>query len=253
MLSVCVFFLIDCFLRKVDLELFSLDIKSFCELFSGFLKGFIKCFVVVFNLSIKSMLSINFSLSESVSQFLANCIKFSSLDFTEGFEFVSLDVKGISESLSSLANGFSNGGRLGFEELDEMEFIVGVMYEVDLLEFAILGGIESSLFLKERVFESCSLSIRGINERCEVVVKSVLECSRISDKTVMESSSLAVKGVGKGLSCISKCSVLSSLHVFDDNLHVGESFINSILESILFGNDEFFKFKCGLWVNVCIS
>ena len=69
----------------------------------------------------------------------------------------------------------------------------------------------------------------------------------------MESNSLAIEGVGKGLSSISKCGILGSLHVGNDNLHIGKSFINSMFESVLFGEDQSFKFSCVVVVNTCES
>jgi hypothetical protein len=134
-----------------------------------------------------------------------------------------------------------------------MELVVGVMHEVDLLELAVLGGIESSLFLKEGVFEGGSLCMDRLNECSVIVVKGILECSRISGKTVVESNSLAIEGVGKGSSSISKCSILGGLHVFYNNLHIGKSLINSIFESVLLGVDQCFKFGSCFVVNVCES
>ena len=69
----------------------------------------------------------------------------------------------------------------------------------------------------------------------------------------MESSSLAIEGVGKGCSSISECGILGSLHVGNDNLHIGKSFINSIFESVLFSEDQSFKFSCVFVVSTCES
>ena len=179
-LGVCVLLLVVLLFGKVGSEYVSLLIESTGELSGSFLKGLIEGFVVVLNDVVKCMLSINFSLSESVSQLLADCIEFGPLDLTEGLELSDFLVKGVSESLSGLAEGFGDGCGLGFEKLDEVELVVGVVHEVDLLEFPGLCGIEGSLFLGEGAFESGSLGADRLNEGVVVVVKSVLECGRIS-------------------------------------------------------------------------
>ena len=198
MLSVDVLFFVMRLLGKVNLEDLSLDIKTISERSSSFLEGFIEGFVVVFNLIIKRCLGVDFTLSEIFSQILADYIKFGSLNFTEGLEFLMLDEKSISESFSGLANGFSDGGGLSFKEFDEVELVVGVVDEVDLLELPGLGGIESSLFLSERVFEGGFLGIHRFNEGVVIVDKSIVECSRISVQNDEESSSLFFDRVVKG-------------------------------------------------------
>jgi hypothetical protein len=69
--------------------------------------------------------------------------------FTEGLESLLFCSKRIGEEVSGSADCLGDGGGLGFEELDQMVFVVGVMDELDLLELPGLGGIESSLLLSE--------------------------------------------------------------------------------------------------------
>lgn len=249
-LCVCVLFFVVLLFGKVDAEDVSLVIEGAGELLGSFHEGVVEGFVVVLDLGVKGGLSIDFSLSEPVSQLLADCIEFGPLDFTEGLELVDFLVKGISESLSGLADGLRDSSSLSFEELDEVELVVGVVHEVDLLQFPGLCGIESSLLLSEGVFESGSLGTDRLNEGVVVVVKSILECGCISGETVLESGSLAIECGGEGLSGVSECSVLGSLHVGDDDFHVGECLINASFESILLNDDQFADFGLGVVVDV---
>ena len=232
-LGVCVLLLVVLLFGKVGSEYVSLLIESTGELSGSFLKGLIEGFVVVLNDVVKCMFSINFSLSESVSQLLADCIEFGPLDFTEGLERSDFLVKGVSESLSGLAEGFGDGCSLSFEKLDEVELVVGVVHEVDLLEFPGLCGIEGGLFLGEGAFEGGSLGADRLNEGVVVVVKSVLECGRISLQAAVESSSLRFDVYVKSISGLLLGINPSRLHLLDKVIHRGQNLFYGTLKLLL--------------------
>ena len=58
-----------------------------------------------------------------------------------------------------MADGFGDGSRFGLKELDEVELVVGVVDEVNLLEFSGLCCIEGSLLLSKGIFESSALIV----------------------------------------------------------------------------------------------
>jgi hypothetical protein len=131
-----------------------------------------------------------------------------------------------------------------------MELVVGVVDEVDLLEFSGLGGIESSLFLSKGVVEGSSLGIEGLNECVVVVVEGIVEGSCISGKTVVEGSPLAAETGSKGSSSISEGLILSGLHVSNDSFHSGEVFFDASLESRFLLIDQGVDLVLGVWVSV---
>jgi hypothetical protein len=181
---------------------------------------------------------------------LANLIEGISFLLTEVLESLLLLSKGIREELSSTTNCLGDGGSLSFEELDQMELVVGVVDEVDLLEFSGLGGIESSLFLSKGVVEGSSLGIEGLNECVVVVVEGIVEGSCISGKTVVEGSPLAAETGSKGSSSISEGLILSGLHVSNDSFHSGEVFFDASLESSFLLIDQGVDLVLGVWVSV---
>ena len=193
MLSVGVLFFVESFLLVENLlELSSLVCEAILEEGGEFIKFEVEALSVLGELGVKVGFGVNFSLSELVSQSLAGFIESGSLGLSEGGECFALLVENLGESLSCLANSFSDGSGLGFEELDEVELVVGVVHELDLLELSCLGSIESSLLLSERVFESGSLGVNRLSECVHVMVECIVEGSCISYETCMESSSLAI-------------------------------------------------------------
>ena len=66
---------------------------------------------------------------------------------------------------------------------------------------------------------------------------------------IVEGSSLSIEGVSEGLSCISEGSVLSGLHIANNNFHVGKSFINASLECISLCNDSSLNCSGSLLIN----
>ena len=58
---------------------------------------------------------------------------------------------------------------------------------------------------------------------------------------IVEGSSLSVEGVSEGLSCVSEGGVLSSLHIANNNFHVGKSFIDASFECISLCEDSTFN------------
>lgn len=181
---------------------------------------------------------------------MAGLIERISFSLTEDLESLLLCSKGIREEFSGTADCLGDGGSLSFEELDQMELVVGVVDEVDLLEFSGLGGIESSLFLSKGVVESSSLGIERLNECVVVVVERIVEGSCISGETVVEGSPLAAETGSKGSSGITKGLILRGLHVSNDSLHSGEVFFNTSLESSLLSIDQLVDLVLGVWVSV---
>ena len=236
-------------LGKVSLEELSLLIKSASKLSSSLCEGSVESFVINFDSSVKLSLSIDFGLSKVVSKFLAECIEVISLSLAECFELLILDIKGLGECTSGLTDGFGDSSRFGLKELDEVELVVGVVDEVDLLEFSGLCSIESSLLLSKGIFESSALVVDGLNKGVVVVLKSISESGSISLERIVEGSSLSIEGVSEGLSCVAEGSVLSSLHITNNNFHVGESLIDASFKCISFGKDSSLNSSGSLLIN----
>ena len=53
------------------------------------------------------------------------------------------------------------------------------------------------------------------------MLESICKGGSISLERIVEGSSLSIEGVSEGLSCVSEGSVLSGLHIANNNLHVG--------------------------------
>ena len=144
---------------KVSLEGLSLLVQSGGKLASGLGEGSVEGIVVDFDLVVELGLGVDFGLGESVSKIRSESIEVVPLHLAESFELLILDIESFSEGTSSLADGLSDGGRLGFKELDEVELVVRVVHEVDLLELSGLSGVESGLLLSKSILKCSALDV----------------------------------------------------------------------------------------------
>ena len=81
------------------------------------------------------------------------------------------------------------------------------------------------------------------------MLESICEGGSISLERIVEGSSLSIEGVSEGLSCVSEGSVLSGLHIANNNFHVGKSFINASFECISLCNDSSLNCSGSLLIN----
>jgi len=113
-----------------------------------------------------------------------------------------------------------------------MVLVVGVVDEVDLLKFALLGGIESSLLFLEGVLEGSSLGSDCGIKRYLVGLKSLFECSSALLKHSEESNFQVGNGSAKIISCLFECSVFSELMIGNKNIHLSGSLFKEGLKFI---------------------
>ena len=81
------------------------------------------------------------------------------------------------------------------------------------------------------------------------MLKRICKGGSIPLERIVEGSPLSVESISKGLSCVTEGGVLGGLHVSNDNLHVGEGFVDACLEGILLGDDGCLDFLGSVFIN----